>query len=197
MKITEMYVYCLSSWFVNLVCGNRICWFYGIWQDNYIKVPEEPHFVFKEGLPPVNFVNTIDKSVHNVAVIDDLMTELQSKEGEVVLKLFTRGSHHANLTVILITQNLFFKTGREYRLNSHYLTLFKNPVDMSIVSSMSKQMFHGNKKAAETFREVYEQATSEQRSYLFISIKTGTPVSLRFRSNVFGEGPQIAFSITA
>ena len=61
-------------------------------------------------------------------VFDDQMIDA-SKDKRIV-KLFTRGSHHCNLSVIYIAQNLFHrgKGSRSISLNSHYLVLFKNPV---------------------------------------------------------------------
>ena len=37
-------------------------------------------------------------------ILDELMTDVYSKQ---VCDLFTKGSHHRNISVILITQNLF------------------------------------------------------------------------------------------
>ena len=38
-------------------------------------------------------------------IIDDLLRE--SSSGGVIVNLFSKGSHHNNLSVILITQNIF------------------------------------------------------------------------------------------
>jgi len=51
-------------------------------------------------------------------ILDDLLTDVYSKK---LCELFTRGSHHRNIIVILITQNLF-RQGRFWRdisLNAH------------------------------------------------------------------------------
>jgi len=40
----------------------------------------------------------------SLVILDDLLTDVYSKQ---VCELFTRGSHHRNISVILITQNLF------------------------------------------------------------------------------------------
>jgi len=44
-----------------------------------------------------------------------------------VCELFTRASHHRNISVILITQNLFHQGRycRDISLNAHYLVVFK------------------------------------------------------------------------
>jgi len=56
---------------------------------------------FNEGVP-ANFDNAGDKPC--LTILDDLLNETYSKD---VCDLFTKGSHHRNITVILITQNLF------------------------------------------------------------------------------------------
>ena len=56
---------------------------------------------------------------------DDKMIDT-SRDKRIVI-LFTRGSHHRNLRVIYVVQNLFHqgKGSRSRNLNSHYLVLFK------------------------------------------------------------------------
>ena len=88
-------------------------------------------------------------------IIDDLMSETDSR----VTKLFTKGSHHKNASVIYISQNLFHK-GKENRyisLNSHYLILFKNPRDALQITHLGRQIFPDKGKY---FREAFTDATS-------------------------------------
>ena len=51
------------------------------------------------------------------------------KTDETVANLFTKGSHHRNVSVVFLAQNLFPKNkfARTMRLNAHYIVLFKNP----------------------------------------------------------------------
>ena len=62
-------------------------------------------------------------------MLDDQM--IDASKDKSIVNLFTRGSHHRNLSVIYIVQNLFYqeKDSRSISLNSHYLILFKNPRD--------------------------------------------------------------------
>jgi hypothetical protein len=64
----------------------------------------------------------------SLIILDDLLIEAYSRE---VCDLFMNGSHHRNLSVILITQNLFHQ-GRhcmDISLNAKYLVLLKNVRD--------------------------------------------------------------------
>jgi len=74
-----------------------------------------------EGVPD-NFDNTQGKPC--LIVLDDLLNDVYSKE---VCNLFTRSSHHRNISVILITQNLFHQGQHcwDISLNAKYLVLLK------------------------------------------------------------------------
>ncbi|VDI36806.1 Hypothetical predicted protein [Mytilus galloprovincialis] len=97
----------------------RIVWLYKRWQPLYDVVRDGVH-------PPVEFVRGIpadlesddffDPRVRNVVVLDDLMT-LASKDTRIN-DLFTEGSHHRNLSVIAIYQNLYFGKDPTQRRNS-------------------------------------------------------------------------------
>ena len=65
-----------------------------------------------------------------ITVITRILPTDASKDKRIV-NLFTRDSHHHNLSVIYIVQNLFHqgKGSRSISLNSYYLVLFKNPRD--------------------------------------------------------------------
>ena len=63
-----------------------------------------------------------------------------------VSNLFTKGSHHRNLSVLHLVQNVFDKNKhtRTISLNTHYLVIFKNPQDASQITHLAKQMYPGH-----------------------------------------------------
>ena len=75
---------------------------------------------------PDNFVNKNGKPC--LIILDDLLDVAYSKE---VCNLFTKGSLHRNISVILITKNLFHQSNycRDISLNAKYLVLLKNVRD--------------------------------------------------------------------
>ena len=99
------------------------------------------------------------------------------------MNLFTKGSHHRNLSVIYIVQNLFHqgKGNRSISLNSHYLVLFKNPRDKLQIVTLAKQMY-----PSETawFIKEYEEAVRRPYGYLFVVLRPTTPDRCRLRTNV-------------
>ena len=115
-----------------------------------------PHIEFVKGSPTALEQDSyFDVSKPNLIVFDDQMIDA-SKDKRIV-NLFTRGSHHRNLSVIYIVQNLFHqgKGSRSISLNSHYLVLFKNPRDKLQILTLAKQMFY---RQTDFFINQYEEA---------------------------------------
>ena len=106
-------------------CAEKIFWLYGEYQPVYIQLSQRfPDISFIEGIPE-NLNEYIDSKYRNLLVIDDLMPE--SGNDKRITNLFTKGSHHQNLSVILLLQNLFHN-GKEIQnisLNTHYIVLLK------------------------------------------------------------------------
>ena len=97
---------------------------------------------FVKGIPTaLEHDSYFDVNKRNLIVFDDQMIDA-SKDKRIV-NLVTRGSHHRNLSVIYIVQNLFHqgKGSRSISLNSHYLVLFKNPRDKLQILTLAKQMY--------------------------------------------------------
>ena len=82
---------------------------------------------------------------------------IDASKDKPIVNLFTRGSHHRNLSVIYIVQNLFHqgKGSRSISLNSHYLVFFKNPRDKLQILTLAKQMYPGQ---TNFFLNQYEEA---------------------------------------
>ena len=100
-----------------------------------------------------------------------------------IINLFTRGSHHHNLSVIYIVQNLFHqgKGSRSISLNSHYLVLFKNSWDKLEILTLAKQMYSGQ---TNFFLNQYEEAVKRPFGYLLVDLKSTTQDNYRLRTNV-------------
>ena len=73
---------------------------------------------------------------------------------------------------------------RNITLNSHYIVLFKNPRDKTIVSNIARQMYPNKIKV---FNSVFENATKDPYSYLFIDLKPDTPEQLRLMSHIWNS----------
>ena len=102
-----------------------------------------PGIQFVQGLPD-SMLDNINSNMRNVYIIDDMMGEKDA----IIAKLFTKKSHHGNLSVIYIVQNLFHqsKEHRTISLNASYLVLTKNVRDASQVVHLAKQLNPNNTK---------------------------------------------------
>jgi len=126
----------------------RIWHYYGEYQhafNNYASV------YFEEGLPQLSD-EVFDGSEPSMIVIDDLMSD----SNQVVADIFTKISHHRNISILHLTQNLFHKNRhmRTISLNSHYLVLLKNPPGVGQFSIVARQMYlSGFKFAEEAYRD--------------------------------------------
>jgi len=88
-------------------------------------------------------------------------------ESEDIFNLFTTHSHHQNIAVFLVTQNIFEqgKYARSISINCNYLILMNNPRDKRQITDLSGQMFP---KKLNRVVEAYEDAVSKPYGYLFI-----------------------------
>ena len=123
----------------------RIIWYYGQWNRN-------------EGIPDdIENVDSLEVSQRNLIVLNDLVA--QSGKDKRIADLFTKGSHHQNLSVIYIVQNIFHqgKERRNVSLNAHYIVLFKSPRDKQKISMLARQI---NPGIMQEFMRSYEHATS-------------------------------------
>lgn len=158
----------------------KITYYYLEYQKTFNSMPEVR---FIEGLQEASISSAGGEDPEWI-IIDDLMLEAANQS--FISNLFTRGSHHRNISIILITQN-FFMRGKESRnisLNCQYVVCFKNPRDKSMATNIGKQMFPTK---AKKFQQIYEDATRDAYSYLFIDLKPDTDEKLRLLSNIMNE----------
>ena len=168
---------------------SRIIWFFKEWQSGYDEIKAFlPSIEFHQGIEnPI--LESIQASERNLVVIDDLMSH--AGESKRISKLFTEESHHRNLTVIFIVQNLFYQ-GKEMRtisLNAHYLVLYKNPRDKSQIRYLAHQIYPENSKF---LSNVYDHATADPHTYLIVDLHPETPEQFRILTNIF-PGSKLRF----
>jgi hypothetical protein len=160
---------------------DRIIWAYGEWQDSYEELKKIPNLELVEGIPDIAPLKQ-NKQEKKLVVCDDLMQALGKEKNTDLVSLFVRGSHHWNVGIIHIVQNLFYANMRTARINSHYLVLLKNPSDRLQVMTLARQLYPHKYKS---FLEAFEDACSERYGYLLIDNEPSTDDSLRLRSHIF------------
>ena len=165
----------------------KIVYCYGAWQPCFAEMKKEG-ISFHEGIPDNIEALFPPNKRPGLFVMDDLMRD-GGDDGRVV-DLFTRGSHHHDVTCIYLTQNLFpsGKHDRTISLNAHYVVAFKNPRDALGVRILSQQSFPGR---VPYVMESFKDATNEPYGYLLFDFHPTTPEELRLRTNILpSEEPQ-------
>ena len=164
----------------------RVLWCYAEPQPLYAELKEKigDRIFFQHGLPP--------KAIkpNTLLVVDDLMRE----SGVETARIFEKGSHHRNVSVIFIVQNLFHqkKEQRDISLNSHYIVLLKNPRDRLQFESLARQVFP---LKARELRKVYDDATKEPHGYLLLDFIQTCPDEFRLRTRVFPGEEHIYYGV--
>lgn len=161
----------------------KILWCYSeenaLRTQNQIVAHQRQKIQYHKGLPE-SFDNDADTPM--LVILDDLMMEANAKISE----LFTRGSHHRNQSVILISQNVFHRGAhtRDISLNTKYMVVFKNPRDQTQIRYLAKQICPDNTR--ELLR-VFKDVTDVPHNYLLLDLTQGTDDCIRYRTNIFNE----------
>ena len=117
----------------------------------------------------------------------------QGPDENYVCDLFKKGSHRRNISVILITQNLFHqgKNCREISLNAKYIFVLKNVRDRDQFSHLARQVLPHDSKG---LLLAYLHATKAPYGYLLLDLSEDTDDSLRFRTCIFpNEAPPLMY----
>lgn len=160
----------------------KVLWVYGA-EQNIFKIPiaNDVEIRYTTEIPTHA---QLKASPPHVIVIDDLFNELGNSSQ--LASLFTKQSHHLNISIIFITQNIFPKGSqmRNVTLNTHYFILMKNTRDKSQIMRLAGQISPENRKM---FLSFYNKSTKRKFGYLVIDLKTDTPDKVRYRSRITTE----------
>ena len=107
-----------------------------------------------------------------------------------LMSMFTEGSHHRNISVIFIVQNLLHpgRRRRSLNLNTQYLVLYKNPRDMQQIKTIAQQMYPTDWRR---FLAYFETETSRPYGKVIIDLYPATEEQDGFVVNYDVESPQI------
>ena len=120
--------------------------------------------------------------------MDDLMDE--GGNDKRVLDLFTKHSHHQNLTVLFLCQDIF-PNGRHAKTisrNAHYVVAFKNPRDQVGFRNLALQCFPTKHKAVQ---ERYQSVTSAPFGYMALDFHPASQRRRQTTSESFTEGRRL------
>lgn len=161
----------------------RIMFCYGVWQNLYSEMEKDISFIeFHQGFPSKEeMVEWGGIEGHKILVLDDLM--IDAAENMEMVHLLCVGSHHNNITVIHLLQNLFHK-GKAMRtasLNCHYFVLFPYYRDRLQIQTFGKQQFP---RKENYFMDAFEKATSKPYGYLLIDLNPHSNKAYQLRTDI-------------
>ena len=113
--------------------------------------------------------------------MDDLMEEgVQDKR---VLDLFTKDSHHRNITVLYLTKDLFppGKFSKTINCNAHYIVAFRNPRNQTGIRTILLQAFPGRWRQV---LRLFKRVTSRPIGYLMLDVHPASDDRYRLCSHL-------------
>jgi len=151
-----------------------------------------PQFNSINGIPIIKvsdvnreMIQKIDSKKNNLIILDDNMHKYANDP--LISDLFTKLSHHKNITVILLIQNLFpnDKYMRDISSNATYIVLMRNPREVKSINNLSSQIGGaGNTFISDCFKEATK---INPFSYLILDFDQTTSVEVKVRTNIFPD----------
>ena len=141
---------------------------YGAKQKVFEEMAMKNAVKFHEGVPTVEDLSKwYGKTNGGILVLDDLMEE--GERNKFVLDLFTKHSHHRNVTVLYLCQDLFppGKFAKSISRNAHYIVAFKNPCDKTGLRSLLIQAFPTQ---WEDVMHTFEKVTEKPFGYMMLDL---------------------------
>ena len=167
----------------------RLIWVYSEWQEDYDKITTiYPEIEFMKGYSD-DIYDSLEPSDRNLLILEDQLSEASSTKS--LANRFTKGSHHRNVTILYLVQNMFDKgrSSRTVSLNSHYTVVFRNLRDQSQFRTMARKILPKN---SDCLIDAYADATVRPFGYIVIDNSLQCDPIFRFRTNIFrGELPRV------
>ena len=141
-----------------------------------------PQFEMIRGWKP-DLEDKFHSGTNNLLILDDQM-RIAGKD-EQLTKLFTVVSHHRNVTIIYLVQNIFDKSEamRTVSLNTRYFVLFKSGRDRVQLTRLGGQIFD-NKPGV--IPKALDQITKlTKRPYTIVCTDPALPDTLKLYTGIF------------
>jgi hypothetical protein len=173
---------------------HKLLYCYSCYQNLYATMQKEiPNLEFKEGMPSMSDIETISsEGLPSLLIIDDFMLEASQDKDKIMQKLFSIWSHHKDITIIYIVQNMFNKgsASRNLALNAQYLVLFQNLRDTMQVNVLARQTGFGK-----VLTEAYDDSLKTKYGYLVINLTGKNPKEETLCTSIFpSDGAAVSYT---
>ena len=170
----------------------KILYCYSVYHDLFDEMGSAlPLIQFKQGLPSKDELDSLSADKQpSLLILDDLMELVGSSQN--MSDLFCQYTHHKNINVIYISQNLFQqgKYARTIALNTSVLVLMKSMRNSSQIKCLASQIYPGETKR---FMEAYKDATSQPFGYLTVDMAPSADDNHRLRTHIFPDQDTVVY----
>ena len=121
---------------------------------------------------------------------------LNSENLKAVAQLYTVHGRHLNLSLAFLSQKLFKNDEyfRQISQNSDYFVIFKNPRNTRDIRTLAGQITSRSYELV----DIYNQATKDPYSYIFINLTQEAIPQLKYLSNLFSKSGIVnVFTVTS
>ena len=150
---------------------------YGEFDDHVVQLQKEG-ITICSGLPTDAMLAECEKP--SLLILDDLLSQASER---FLTKLFTKKSHHQNISVIFVTQNLYEKNIKVARNNSQYIILTRT-AHMLQIRTLAQQLFP---RQLDYMLSAYKLASEAPYGYLLLDLHPATNPLLRLRTRIFPD----------
>ena len=159
----------------------RVHYCYGAMQPLLETLRDEVGVRLHEGLPNHADLHQWFGQEGGILVLDDLMAE--GGNDKEILDLFTKHSHHQNITVLYLCQDMFprEKYAKTINRQAHYIVAFKSPRDQLGVKNLLLQAFPSRWKEV---LDVFDKVTRRPFGYMMLDLHPASDDALRVFSHL-------------
>ena len=142
------------------------------------------HVKMHKGLPTTADLHQWFGHEGGILVLDDLIAE--GGNDKQVLDLFTKHSHHKNITVIYLCQDMFPREKYAKTINgqAHYILAFKSPRDQLGVKHLLLQAFPSHWKDV---MDVFDKVTCHPFRYMMLDLHPASDDCMRVFANLLNR----------
>ena len=147
---------------------------------------------FMDEINNINFIegldfNAIDTNKPSMLVIDDLVLSTNKD----VAEMFILGSHHRQISIFFLTQNLFPNCNlfRLMSTNTHYFVIFQNQRNFQQIMTLARQIFVGHD--VKRITEAYKRASNTLRGFIVLSFSPLLPNELTVVTDWWEQCPSV------
>lgn len=163
----------------------HLFYMYNIEQD-FMKNWNETH------AQPIKFIkgldfDKMDTSEPSLLVIDDLLLSTDKE----VANAFIMGSHHRQISIFFLTQNLFPNCPifRTMSSNAHYYVIFHSQRNFRQVHTLARQIYVGSDLKRIT--QAYKRCSQQSRGFVVLSFAPELPDQLTVLTDFWELWPSI------